>query len=368
MTVARFLPGQELNRLFYWEIIRPLLADRFPDLVYSAALIGPGSDALGYDTVVSTDHEWGPRGLLFLRDDDYAEVAPRIDEALRQELPTTFRGYSTSFSAPDVSGVRCMMAGEAGRIDHHVELHTLRRFVQRELGIEPDTPLSARDWLAVPEQRLLHVTAGTVYHDGLELLTPLRERLAYYPLDVWRYRLAAQWMRISQEEAFMGRCGDAGDELGSRIIAARLVRDLMKLLFLQERRYAPYSKWLGSAFIRLPGADILVPYLSAGFAAATWQEREQQLSRAYALLAMRQNALGIAAHQDPQTRRFHGRAYQVIHAERFVDTLVAMIRDPDVKRIVTSVGVVGGVDQFVDSTDVLERPPLCHHVGAVLGS
>ena len=62
---------------------------------------------------------------------------------------------------------------------------------------------------------------------------------------MWRYVLACQWKRISQEEAFVGRCGEVGDELGSAVVAARLIRDVMRLVLLIERRYPPYSKWLG---------------------------------------------------------------------------------------------------------------------------
>ena len=41
-------------------------------------------------------------------------------------------------------------------------------------------------------------------------LSPVSKTLA----ELWLYRLACQWKRISQEEAFMGRCADVGDELG----------------------------------------------------------------------------------------------------------------------------------------------------------
>jgi len=41
--------------------------------------------------------------------------------------------------------------------------------------------------------------------------------------------LACQWRRISQEEPFVGRCDEVVDELGSAVVAARLVRDLMRL-------------------------------------------------------------------------------------------------------------------------------------------
>jgi hypothetical protein len=38
-----------------------------------------------------------------------------------------------------------------------------------------------------------------------------------------------RWNRIGQEEHLMGRA-DRGDEIGSAIIAARLVRDLMSFV------------------------------------------------------------------------------------------------------------------------------------------
>ena len=56
-------------------------------------------------------------------------------------------------------------------------------------------------------------------------------KLNYYPRDVWLYMLAAQWKRISQEEAFVGRAGDTGDELGSQVVAARMVREIIKRRF-----------------------------------------------------------------------------------------------------------------------------------------
>ena len=50
-----FLPGLELCRRFYAEIVRPLIEQHFPDLPYAAARIGPGSDVLGFDTEMSMD-------------------------------------------------------------------------------------------------------------------------------------------------------------------------------------------------------------------------------------------------------------------------------------------------------------------------
>ena len=65
-----FLPGLELNRIFYIEAVKPILDREFPALQYSAALIGGGSEVLGFDTEMSSDHHWGPRVMLFFADED----------------------------------------------------------------------------------------------------------------------------------------------------------------------------------------------------------------------------------------------------------------------------------------------------------
>ncbi len=58
--MSEFIPGLQLSELYYQEAVRPILEAAFPRLVYSASLIGPGSEVLGYDTPQSMDHDWGP--------------------------------------------------------------------------------------------------------------------------------------------------------------------------------------------------------------------------------------------------------------------------------------------------------------------
>ncbi|GIH72031.1 hypothetical protein Mth01_42840 [Sphaerimonospora thailandensis] len=94
---------------------------------------------------------------------------------------------------------------------------------------------------------------------------------------MWRYLLACQWQRLSQEEAFVGRCAEVGDDLGSALVAGRLVRDLMRLCLLLTRRYAPYAKWLGSAFRQLPIAEKLTPSLRGAVTATDYPVRERHL-------------------------------------------------------------------------------------------
>jgi hypothetical protein len=150
----------------------------------------------------------------------------------------------------------------------------------------------------------------------------------------------------------VGRAGEVGDELGSAVVAARLVRDLLRLALLLHRRYPPYSKWLGSAFAALPVADALGPVLRAALAATGWRAREQHLAAAYEALATAQNDTGLAAAVDPSTRPFHDRPFRVLMADRFVDALLTTVTDS----AIAALPRVGAIDQHADSTDLLTDP------------
>jgi hypothetical protein len=248
------------------------------------------------------------------------------------------------------------LAGREGSPDpahHGIQLVDFREYFAGYLGTAPDGTLRPVDWLAWPEHILCSLTAGKIFHDGLGVLEPIRQKLAYYPRDVWLYLLACQWRRIDQEEPFMGRCGQAGDEIGSRLVAARLVRDVMRLCFLMERQYAPYIKWFGTAFQQLACAVELAPRLTAVLGAANWREREAQFTGIYEYIAQIHNSLALTETIKPTVAPFHRRPFQIIHAHRFVDAIRRQIRDAAVLALPEH---LGGVDQFIDSTDVLSRP------------
>ncbi|KAB8161227.1 DUF4037 domain-containing protein [Streptomyces sp. 3MP-14] len=349
---ADFIPGLQLSEILYREAVLPLLEEIRPGLPHAAARVGGGSEVLGFDTARSADHEWGPRLDLFLTPEDAAELGPRFRPFLAERLPKEIRGWPTHFVRAESDPVGLMTPTE-GPVDHRVAVETVDGWLVRQLGpagaADPLTPL---DWLALPQQRLAEATGGAVYHDGLGALTAARRRLAWYPDEVWRYLLACQWQRISQEEAFVGRCAEVGDALGSAVVAARLARDLMRLCLLLARRYAPYSKWLGSAFAQLPVAEELSPLLRRALAAPDHPERERALGAALERVARLQNAADLAPRVDPGLRNYHGRPFQVLHAERFAEALAATLTDPTL----TALPLTGGVDQWADNTDLIHQP------------
>lgn len=349
--MPKFVPGLRLSKLFYEGQVKPILSSAFPRVPHSAALIGWGSEVLGFDTRISSDHHWGPRVLLFLSEKDSPKFRDKVSDVLSAELPYEFMGYSTNYSEPEPNGVRLPRRITSGPVKHMVSIYTVRSFCKSRLGFDLNQRITVADWLTFPQQRLLEFTSGEVYYDGLGQLMPAREKLQYYPRDVWLYMMAAQWKRISQEEAFVGRAGHVGDELGSRIVAARMVREIVRLSFLIERKYAPYSKWLGTAFSKLEIAKPLAPILRRTLLANSWKTRQKWLSQAYSLMAGRHNALEITKPLSTRITNYYRRPYSVIFAERFAHAIKQAIKDPRVKKIETD---IGSIDQFTDSTDVVQ--------------
>jgi hypothetical protein len=359
------MPGLDLGERFYWEAVRPILDRHFPDLPHDAALIGGGSEIIGSDTPQSADHHWLPYAYLFVSAAGAARHGEAIAAFMAQELPVSFRGWPTSWrDAPGDPGTLLHDPVASGPVRHRVHVRHLPAWVRSTCGYDMDGPPTLADWLTIPEQVLLSLTAGRVFHAGLGDVTRLRRALAYYPHDVWLYLMSCQWQRIAQEEPFVGRAGDAGDDAGSAVIAARLARDVMRLAFLQARRYAPYAKHFAAHFARLDAAGALLPPLQSALRADHWQARERHLGAAYTLLAARHNALGLTDPLPTDLRNFHSRPFQIIDGERFADALWQQIADPAVRALPRG---VGKVDQFSDNTDVLSHKERFRRLACLYG-
>lgn len=330
-TDGEFISARALSQGFHDEVIRPLLHG----IPYAAGLLGWGSDVLGYDTARSTDHGWGPRLHVFVDAHEVDRVASTID----QGLPPEYRGYAVRFGWDTQQPV------------HHITVTTVDAWLKEHLGVLNGRHLTVEDWLVTPQQQLLGVVAGTVYADDGRLQV-VRDALRWYPDDLWLWMLACQWSRIAQEEAFVQRTSEVGDELGSRVIAARMARDLMRLALLMDRTYAPYMKWLGTAFAQLGHADGLDRDLAEALAADTLADRERALTTAYRKVAVRHNALKLTEPVDPEPRQYFDRPAMVLGADRLVAACLAAVKDQRVKDL----GLIGAIDQFADNTDVLSNP------------
>jgi hypothetical protein len=331
LRMPGFVHAQELSAGFYTDVVAPAVGSTS----HAAGLLGLGSDVLGYDTARSMDHDWGPRVVVLVDEHEVEPVLKRVEAA----LPVKYRGFRVRFGS------------STHAVEHRVTVASLSGWLRGQLGFDASQGIGVDDWLVTPQQQILGVVAGRVYADDGRL-APARAALEWYPDEIWRWLMACQWTRIAQEEPFMQRTHEAGDELGSRVVAARLVREVMRLALLQSRSYAPYTKWLGTAFARLGHPDGLDRALADTVAAGNFADREQALVTAYQLVARRHNALGITDELDVEPRLFFDRPAMVLEAGRFAAACHATVSDPQLQRV----GPIGSIDQFVDSTDVLSNP------------
>lgn len=338
-----FVPGRELNAAFYAEVVGPAVGA----VPHSAAYLGWGSEVLGYDTERSTDHGWGPRLQVFVAETDVDTVTERIHAA----LPDEFRGWPVRFGWDEIAP------------REHVEILPLGQWLRGQLGFDPTAGITTADWLKAPQQLILEVVGGAVFHDGVGDLTAVRAALAWYPDEVWLYLLASQWRRIEQREAFVGRTAEVGDELGSRIVAARLARDVIRMCFLIERQYAPYTKWLGTTFAGLDAGKEVGPALERALSADGYAEREAGLVDAYEAVARRFNGLGLTDPVEPTVRPFHTRPFLVLHSERFVAACRARMTEDW-----RDLPLIGAIDQHVDSTDIASAAEIAKKFPRFLGN
>jgi hypothetical protein len=312
-----------LSQEFFHEVVEPLAETRLGRGVYAAALLGGGSEVLGLDSDVSSDHDWGPRVILFVEPELSAEAA-----SISADLPDSFGGVSRHFGAP---------AGGAPWV-HPFEVSDVRAYFTEWVGFSTASEATLVQWLARPAMSFLAVTAGTVFHDGPGDLTIARRAASFYPDDVWRWLVACQWRRIGEEESFIDRAASAGDMLGARIVLGRVARDAIRLAFLLERRYAPYSKWLGAAFATLPLASDLGPMLASAMSTLD-DTGSRHLGEALEVLGAETNQR-LGTRVEPARRPYYGRAMFVAPASDFVEAILSTVGDELIRSIPTDVGNV----------------------------
>ncbi|MBO4931718.1 MAG: DUF4037 domain-containing protein [Clostridia bacterium] len=350
--MAEFIKGLDLCRGFFHEAAEPILERHFPELRYSAGLIGYGSDVLGYDDPVSCDHMWGPRFYFFL---DPADIGRKeeVFDAFSRELPYEYKGYSVNFTVPDPNdnGVQHPEFITSGRVNPLIFIQTFDEFLEEQLGTSALDSLTAADWLTFSEHRLLSLTAGEWFRDGLNLSKRL-DAIRFYPEDVRRYRIAANWDIIASEQAFVRRCADVGDDLGSVIVAARIAERLMRLCFLYKKQYAPYSKWFGTAFAH-PKLDVpqeLKDALYGALHAGSIAERENALVRAQALTAALHNESGITAPVEYEVESYYGREIKVIFANKFAEAVLETLEGTALAEVplIDTFSALGGISNVSD--------------------
>lgn len=231
--------GLELSEGFYNEYGRPMLQNEFSHLesVVAVGLMGSGSECFGYDDEISRDHDFEPGFCIFVPDEIDESDFFQLDKAYRR-LPREFMGFKRTVDAP-VGGSR-----------HGV--FRIGDFFSGKVGT-PDGHLQLREWFLVPEQGLAEATNGKIFRDDSGEVSAIRDRLSYYPEDVRLKKLAGNLLVMGQSGQYnYPRCISRGDTAAAQLAVNEFVKSALNVIFLINKKYCPYYKWVFRALKDLP--------------------------------------------------------------------------------------------------------------------
>ncbi len=224
--------GLELSRKFYDTVGRPALEKEFPEYMdrIAAGLVGEGSECFGFDDRISTDHDYGASFCIWLPKAEYERAGARMNQ-LYDTLPDQFSNVSSVIRRKEAEGRHGVL--EIGA------------FYGKFLG-KRGVPEKLTDWLLLPEHYLAVATNGEVFEDNAGIFTGVREMLlGYYPEDVRLKKISARAITM----AHYGQCNYSrmmrrNDTVAAHMALDRFVRAAISMVYLLNKEYAPYYKWM----------------------------------------------------------------------------------------------------------------------------
>lgn len=234
----QFKNGLELCEAFYEEFGRPMIRQKFPEYEHMIAvgLVGEGSECFGFDDQVSRDHDFGPGFCLWLTDPVYDEIGEELQRAY-DELPSTYMGVTRFTTLKAQKRVGVFRIGD---------------FYESLIGLK-DVPATQNQWLFLDDYRLATAVNGKVFKDELGEFTRIRKGiLAYYPEEVRLKKIARQAALMAQSGQYnYSRMFGRGEKVTAAIALSEFMKHTMAMVYLLNRIYAPFYKWMHKGMERL---------------------------------------------------------------------------------------------------------------------
>ena len=251
------MQGLEISEKFFEEYGRPMLEAEFHDVLplLAAGLMGSGSECFGFDDEVSRDHDFEPGFCLFIPGEDKLDRRTAfLLERAYQKLPMEYMELRRSLVSP-VGGSR-----------HGVI--AINDFLEEKLGTS-NADLDVIQWLTIPEQSLLEATNGKIFFDNSGSITEAREKLRFFPEDVFLKKLASSLLLMAQSGQYnYRRCISHGETGAAQLALFDFCESASHVIFLLNGRYMPYYKWRFRAMRGLPKfseeADLLEYLITTG--------------------------------------------------------------------------------------------------------
>lgn len=246
----QFEKGMQLCEAFYQEYGVRMIRTKFPEYepYIAVGLVGEGSECFGFDDEISRDHDFGPGFCMWLTDQVYEEIGEALEEAY-EELPITYMGVTRE---------------RGSKAQKRVGVFRISDFYENLTGL-PDVPKTQNQWLYVKDYQLAAATNGKVFRDDMGEFTRIRKALlAHYPEEV-------RVKKIAQEAALMAQSGQynyarmygRGEKVTAQIALSEFMKHTMSMVYLLNRTYAPFYKWMHKGMDGLPVLAVIMDILKA---------------------------------------------------------------------------------------------------------
>ncbi len=234
------MKGLELCERYFNEVGAPMITEKFGYCRERIAvgLVGDGSECFGFDDELSRDHDWGPAFCLWLTKEDFEKTGAQLQSAL-EKLPGEFEGF----------GPRKESDWGSGRVG----VFEIGQFYRKFIGIE-HLPQTMQEWRRIPEINLAAATNGKVFADPLGEFTIFRNQLKeFYPEDVRLKKIASRCMTIAQAGQYnYPRCIKREEYVVAQWAETKFITDTISIVFLLNKQYRPFFKWMHRAMNELP--------------------------------------------------------------------------------------------------------------------
>ena len=286
------LQGMDLARQFYNEYGQAMIHEKFAGYEdrITAGLVGRGSQCYRFDDKLSRDHDYGPDFCLWLDDDLYDEIGEDLQKAY-DELPGEYRGYKRVDEIPR-DGKR---VGVIRTYEFYSRILDISEDFLKEF-MAGDKDVRYQFFATVLEENLSQCTNGEVFKEGAGDFARIREELAYYPDDIWRKKIAQELHYSAQMGQYNYiRMLKRGEKVASEIALAGYMEHTMKLVYLINRKYAPYYKWLHRGMKDLEKAAVIMDIFNAVYDMPKGDERIRMTTEIVAAIIIEElNELGMA--------------------------------------------------------------------------
>ena len=269
------MKGLELSRKYYEQYGREMIENQFSDIADKLAvgLFGSGSECYGYDDEISQDHDFEPGFCIFVPDEIDSKTLFQLERSYNK-LPKEFMGYSKNILSP-VGGNR------------HGVFNISEYFSERTGSCNGN--LTVSQWFSLPEYVLLETVNGEIFSDRYGLLTEIRNRLSYFPEDIRLKKLAGNLIMMNQSGQYnYQRCLNRNDQGAAQLAVSEFVTYAYKTVFLLNRQYCPYYKWIFRAMRELERlsyiADFLEYLLNSGNSPEEVKSKSEMINNVVSLI------------------------------------------------------------------------------------